>query len=80
MAFCVVLEGHCTSPLISSVSGWQVLGQVMLLSVYPSRTILMLIVILGVVLIIISITTSVHAVNRLWPVVPGRGNGFHSMK
>lgn len=39
----------------------------------------MLIVILGVILII-SITTSVHAVNRLWCVVPGRGNEFHFTK
>lgn len=40
----------------------------------------MLIVILGVISIIISITTSVHAVNWLWRVVPGRGNGFHFTK
>lgn len=37
---------------------------------------MVLIATLGAILITISIPTSVHAVNRLWRVVPGRGNGF----
>lgn len=35
---------------------------------------------LGVILKTIPITTSVHAVYRLWCVVLGRGNGFHFTK